>query len=232
MILLIGPFVAGIGLVAVFFVFRHKAVQKQSLYSSRRTQIERKVRAARQRTLAPAKRAEAAATAVATVAPPDSAVVAPPGHPGMKPWESSPTAPARAEPAYTPPPPAPEYTPPPAPPAAPEYTPPPAEEPVWTPGPTPSEPAPPAATASGTSWSVVEGDKQMDMASAAETKSPAQKGAWSLSTGQDPDEVLQGGEQPKTARQGLALAQYAVFVVGLIMVLIGVLVMVANSKLA
>ena len=224
MILLIGPFVAGIGLVAVFFVFRHKAVQKQSLYSSRRTQIERKVRAARQRTLAPAKRGEAAATAVAAEAPPDATQVSPPGKPVQR-WESSPTAPATAQPAYTPPPATP------APPAAPAYTPPPAQEPVWTPGPTPSEPASPADTASGSSWSVVEGDKQMDMASAAETKSPIRKGAWSLATGQDPDSAVQGDE-PKTSRQGLAIAQYAVFVVGLIMVLIGVVVMVANSKLA
>jgi hypothetical protein len=244
MILLIGPFVAGIGLVAVFFVFRHKAVQKQSLYSSRRTQIERKVRAARQRTLAPAKRAAASATTVAAVAPPDTTVVSPPGQPAKKPqWESSPTAPAPApaEPAYTPaepaytPPAEPAYTPPPA---EPVYTPPPsADEPVWTPGPTPSEPAEPAATASGgSSWSVVEGDKQMDMPADASTKEqarkePAQKGGWSLSSGQEPEDALLPGEEPKAAG-GLAIAQYAVFVVGLIMVLIGVLVMVANSRLA
>src|ERR1700675_4942405 len=53
MLLLIGPAVAVIGIVAVFFVMRHKAVEKRSMYSARRSQIEHKVRAARQRTLVP-----------------------------------------------------------------------------------------------------------------------------------------------------------------------------------
>src|SRR5712691_12230894 len=48
-----GPFVALIGIIAVCFVMRHRSVQTKSMYSSRRGQIERKVRAARQRTLAP-----------------------------------------------------------------------------------------------------------------------------------------------------------------------------------
>src|SRR5229473_2473843 len=48
-----GPFVALIGIVAVFIVMRHRSVQTKSMYSARRGQIERKVRAARQRTLAP-----------------------------------------------------------------------------------------------------------------------------------------------------------------------------------
>src|ERR1700682_2930003 len=52
-ILLIGPAVAVIGLVAVVFVMRHKSVEKRSMYSARRSQIEHKVRAARQRTMAP-----------------------------------------------------------------------------------------------------------------------------------------------------------------------------------
>src|SRR3954451_7517368 len=50
---LAGPLVAVIGIVAVFFVMRRRAVDKKSMYSARRSQIERKVRAARQRTLAP-----------------------------------------------------------------------------------------------------------------------------------------------------------------------------------
>src|SRR5713101_6625300 len=48
-----GPLVAVIGVISVFFVMRHKRVQDKSMYSARRGQIERKVRAARQRTLAP-----------------------------------------------------------------------------------------------------------------------------------------------------------------------------------
>src|ERR1700693_424054 len=58
MLLLIGPAVALVGIVAVFFVMRHKSVEKHSMYSARRSQIEHKVRAARQRTLAPLKHAE------------------------------------------------------------------------------------------------------------------------------------------------------------------------------
>jgi hypothetical protein len=37
-------------------------------------------------------------------------------------------------------------------------------------------------------------------------------------------------DEPKKPSAAMALAQYAVLVVGLVMVLIGVLVMVANSK--
>src|SRR5260370_12606596 len=48
-----GPLGALIGIVAVFFVMRHRSVQTKSMYSARRGQIERKVRAPRQRTLAP-----------------------------------------------------------------------------------------------------------------------------------------------------------------------------------
>src|ERR1700730_18409140 len=50
-LLLVGPFVALIGIGAIFFVFRRKAVDQRSMYSARRSQIEHKVRAARQRTL-------------------------------------------------------------------------------------------------------------------------------------------------------------------------------------
>src|SRR5579872_448132 len=53
MVYLIGPFVAVVGIVAVIFVMRHKSVEKRSMYSARRSQIEHKVRAARQRTLTP-----------------------------------------------------------------------------------------------------------------------------------------------------------------------------------
>src|SRR3954465_11493350 len=56
--LVAGPMVALVGIVAVFFVLRRKSVEKRSMYSARRSQIEHKVRAARQRTLTPRGRSE------------------------------------------------------------------------------------------------------------------------------------------------------------------------------
>src|SRR2546428_12036983 len=56
--LMAGPLVALVGIVAVFFVMRRKSVEKRSMYSARRSQIEHKVRAARQRTLTPRGRSE------------------------------------------------------------------------------------------------------------------------------------------------------------------------------
>src|SRR5437762_13889197 len=69
--LLAGPFVALIGIMAVFFVLRRKSVEKRSMYSARRSQIEHKVRAARQRTLAPGRHSDrqATQTAAATMSP-------------------------------------------------------------------------------------------------------------------------------------------------------------------
>jgi len=275
--LLAGPAVALIGIVAVFFVLRRKSVDKRSMYSARRSQIEHKVRAARQRTLTPHGRAPrpseetipagAATTAFAQQAPqatvtwerpayepPPAAPLAPPpppkpdDMPSQAPWDlpaaaSAPAPtfdypPAPAQPAYTPQPfqPAPE----PAPRAAPS-------EPAWTPAPAPaSEPArqmePIASTASATAaggWSVVSTDKQSaelgpeqsdgkkkrkDKAGAA-TDTP-----WQLASGDAPG--AEAGEEMEVTRSSgtvMAVAQYAVLVVGLVMVLIGVLVMVANS---
>src|ERR1700674_5073260 len=106
MLLLIGPAVAVIGLVAVVFVMRHKSVEKRSMYSARRSQIEHKVRAARQRTLAPGKRGEkgsqtgeddaAPGAQALTYEPPAYAgppVAPPPGKRTQAPaWDSGPTA--------------------------------------------------------------------------------------------------------------------------------------------
>jgi hypothetical protein len=158
MIYLVGPFVAAVGLVAIFFVMRRKAVDKRSMYSARRSQIEHKVRAARQRTLAPHGHAEKPAEAP-VAAPAPSPTFAPkpsaptityqpaayqppppaPAAPAKPPAESGPSmwdvgAPAAAEPGYSPPAaPEPEpYQPPP------EATPKPAEF-DWTPGPAPEE---------------------------------------------------------------------------------------------
>jgi len=66
--LIAGPLVALVGIVAVFFVLRRKSVEKRSMYSARRSQIEHKVRAARQRTLTPRGRSERPAEATAAAA--------------------------------------------------------------------------------------------------------------------------------------------------------------------
>jgi hypothetical protein len=124
-------------------------------------------------------------------------------------------------------------------PVAPEvaYTPPPIEE-VWTPAPPPAapvEPARPAAeAASPTAWSVVQEAK-----GAAEVESPGSKpkkkkgkredpgASWTLASGNAPG--MEPDEITKAASPLVPIAQYLVLVVGLVMVLIGVFVMIANS---
>lgn len=269
--LLAGPAVALIGIVAIVFVMRHRSVQTRSMYSSRRSQIQRKVQAARTRTLAPHGRsnkaptdAEIAATSFATSAPAYEAPVAP-----KQAWEMPATPayappPAAAPPAYEPP----AYSPPPAQPepAAPAFEPAPSvpapeepswtpvpAEPAWTPAPAPAAAAPAPAVApverapappepvsrpagGGASWEIV-GDS-----TAVPEEEPATKGKdkrrkaeaaggspWQLASGDAPGE--EGGDEVvKPPSATMAIAQYAVLVVGLVMVLIGVVVMVANSK--
>jgi hypothetical protein len=279
--LVVGPAVALIGIVSVFFVLRRKSVDKRSMYSARRSQIEHKVRAARQRTLTPRSRPEPPAEAPPP--PPPSSIFAPtqaaptityqpaayqpppvvappapfasPEGAERSPWDIGPTAPAPAE-APAPPTP-PPFVPPPEPepftpaPFMPEPQPafeaaPAPGEPAWTPGPAPSEPAgpiaiepaqPAAAAASagaGAGWSVVDDSKDAAMA----TPEPAKKdkkekkggatGSWSLASGDAPG-TEPDGQPVKTPSPAIAIAQYAVLVVGLVMVLIGVLVMVANA---
>jgi hypothetical protein len=272
--LLAGPAVALIGIVAILFVMRHKSTEQRSMYSSRRSQIQHKVQAARQRTLAPHGRSHKAPTEaeIATPMTPAAPVYQAPVAPRQA-WE---VGPSTSAPAYAPPPappsaPAgytpPAYTPPPSPPAGPPastYTPAPAApveepswtpapaEPSWTPTPASSPPAPaaerssapqPAVTPSGggASWSIVgEGkdaaahepaakgkdkDKRKDKkAAAAAAGSP-----WQLASGDAPAEEG-AAEEVRGPNVAMQLAQYAVLVVGLVMVLIGVLVMVANSK--
>ncbi len=233
MVLLIGPFAALIGVVAVFFVIRHKSVQTKSMYSSRRSQIEHKVRAARQRTLGPEKHAELKETAAAKAAPTVENAPATPlqtwgaGAPAPPvPTVSWDAPPSTAPPAYTPP-------------AAPAP-----QEEVWTPPAEPvrpseperpSEPAragepavsaAPAATSGGASWSVVS-DAREEAGTKPGKKDKKKKGvaqpSWQLPAGEE-------YEEPKRPSMILAVAQYLVLVVGLVMVLIGVLVMVANSR--
>jgi len=270
--LVAGPFVALVGIMAVFFVLRRKSVDKRSMYSARRSQIEHKVRAARQRTLTPHGRAEKPAEKPgeapspftpaqvqptvtyqpsAFEAPPAAPPVAPPSRPQQAPqpppWEQSPIpapspapsfdypiaqpepfAPATSEPFR----PAPEPTPMPSP-----------SEPSWTPAPRPAEPLPPAQTvapaaqiASGTaagSWSVVSSarEDQGGMAGGSKKKDKGgdATGSWSLASGDAPGMEADEPEGKRSTGTAMAVAQYAVLVVGLVMVLIGVLVMVANS---
>jgi len=272
--LLAGPFVALIGIGAVFFVLRRKSVEKRSMYSARRSQIEHKVRAARQRTMTPHGRGpkpaeetipSAGATTFAQTQAPQPTVVwekpayeappvAPPSAPVREqpaeapspaPWDLPAAAPAPA-PAfdYPPAPPQPAYTPPAPEPfrPAPAPTPMPApSEPAWTPAPAPAvEPAkqmePVASTASATSagaWSVVstakesaeperDGKKKKDRAADGTSE-------WQLASGDAPGMEADQPEMKRSSGTVMAVAQYAVLVVGLVMVLIGVLVMVANS---
>jgi hypothetical protein len=248
MLQLIGPAVAIIGLVAVVFVMRHKSVEKRSMYSARRSQIEHKVRAARQRTLIAGKQAEKAsaepATSPAAAAPsagaaqysPPASVeapaAAPPAQSAPPPaepaWETGPTTPVPSPPAYTPP--APAYETPAYEPAA-RATP--ADEPAWTPTAPEPPPAMPAATPAGggASWSIVgetKGDPEPAPSSKKKkSKEDAQRGAWSLASGEvagdEPDEA------PGKPSAAVAIAQYAALVLGLGLMLIGVIVMVANA---
>src|SRR5258706_4679220 len=261
--LLAGPAVALIGIVAVIFVMRHKSTDKRSMYSSRRSRMEHKVKAARSRTLVPHGRSGHAPTAdeiaaAAPAAPVYQAPVAP-----RQAWEVGPATsafaspPAAVPPAYAPPASSPPATPAepfaPAPSAAPveepSWTPRPAE-PMWTPSPAPPASSPPPATPTvapqpastpageGASWEIVgDGkqataeepprkgkDKKKDKQQAAAAGSP-----WQLASGEAATEEG-AAEEVKVPNPAMAIAQYAVLVVGLVMVLIGVLVMVANSK--
>jgi hypothetical protein len=246
-----GPAVALIGIISVFFVLRHKSVEKRSMYSSRRSNLERKVKAARQRTLAPRGRGGKAPTEAEIAATPMTATPAYQATQTQS-WDM-PAAPA---PVYEPPAPAPVYEPPPAAPSAPaepstptpsqpEWTPAPAEA-VWTPAPSADiprarEPEPVAAqpvvpAGEGAAWSIVGDARPGDDAVAKDKEKDKGKkrdraasgSAWELSSGEAPGE--EEDEEPKKPSAAMALAQYAVLVVGLVMVLIGVLVMVANSK--
>lgn len=261
--LIVGPLAALVGLVAVFFVLRRKSVDKRSMYSARRSQIEHKVRAARQRTLAPHGRTEKVEEPTAAAAPiststwgapapqatyeasayePPPAAPPPPikgrhDTPSQSPWD---VGPAAAAPSQFSAPVAPEAPPAPEPAYTPTYPQAPSE-PVWTPAPAPSEPARPiepekAAAASPAAWSVVSEAKASAETAVDQPKkkkgkrdaADAPPGGWTLASGNapgmEPDEVI------KPPSQLVAVAQYAILVVGLVMVLIGVLVMVANSQ--
>ncbi len=256
--LAIGPAAALIGIVAIFFVLRRKSVDKRSMYSARRSQIEHKVRAARQRTLAGQARAEkseetpasAGASPFGTQSPvatyEASAYEAPPAAaptmgrgfpeaPSSSPWDVGPTAPPSEQFAAPLPPPAFESVP---------------SQEVWTPAPapaqapqpvTPLEPIRPAAASTAPAeWSVV--GEVKESASTAEVEPKKKKkgkdkeqeaapaGSWQLASGNAPGAEPEESEAvARTPGQAVAIAQYAILVVGLVAVLIGVLIMVASS---
>src|SRR5713226_5596038 len=260
--LIVGPAVALIGIVAVVFVMRHKSVEKHSMYSARRSQIEHKVRAARQRTLAPHGREDKPAppTGAEAMSPPPPSFDAPAAAPTFSYEQPAYQAPAFQPPAYEPPPaappadagqPAPDSTPwevgpaseppPPPPPASgPSYDYPPAEperayaasppstEQAWTPAPAQSEPSPPAEpvltttpAGAGASWSIV-GDAKETSADAqpAGKKKKSKKadggGSWQLASGNAPG-AESTDDEIKRPSATVAIAQYAVLVVGLVM---------------
>ncbi|HEY0830810.1 MAG TPA: hypothetical protein VGE99_06675 [Candidatus Dormibacteraeota bacterium] len=257
--LAIGPAAALIGIAAVFFVLRRKSVDKRSMYSARRSQIEHKVRAARQRTLAPHGRADkqegppapsVGASPFAAQAPgatyevsayepppaaPAPAVRGAPEAPSSSPWDVGATVPPPGQ-----------FEAPPGPPPA--FEPAPVEE-VWTPAPapapaqpeplTPLEPIrPAAAAASPAAWSVVAeakgsaavGEPEKKKKKKGRDQEAAPAGSWALASGNTPGmESDEGDALFKAPGQAVAIAQYAVLVVGLVAVLIGVLIMVAGS---
>jgi hypothetical protein len=95
--------------------------------------------------------------------------------------------------------------------------------------------APAASSTSAGSWSIVSTTKESTAAVEPERKKGKKKrdavatGSWELSSGDAPG---MEGDEPEPRRPSgtlIAVAQYAVLVVGLVMVLVGVLVMVANS---
>ena len=246
----VGPAVALIGIVAVVFVMRHKSVQTRSMYSSRRSQFERKVKAARQRTLAPRGRGDRAPTDAEIAA---TTVEEAPAAMPRQAWDVGPTS-AQTFPAAAPPQePSTPVEPTTPTPAEPAWSPSPVEPPSWTPAPrpasdytapsTPASPAPSQAepvtpAGGGAAWSIVGESKSAaeDVPAAKDKEKDKKKAkqavatgnAWELASGNAPGD----GEavEVKAPSAAMAVAQYAVLVVGLVMVLIGVLVMVANQK--
>src|SRR5260370_901188 len=104
------------------------------------------------------------------------------------------------------------------------------------PAPPPVEPKRPATPAAAPgSWSVVaEAAKGSSETTEAHPKKKKGKqevssSSWQLSSGNAPGEAEAEDDVVKTPSVLVAVAQYAVLVVGLVMVLIGVFVMIANS---
>ena len=99
----------------------------------------------------------------------------------------------------------------------------------------PMEPvAPAAASTSAGAWSVVSTTKEGATEAPEAKKKGKDKGggptsSWQLASGDAPGTDADEPELKRSSGTLMAVAQYAILVVGLVMVLIGVLVMVANS---
>ena len=144
--------------------------------------------------------------------------------PAPSPWDVGPTAPTPSQFAVPEPAQAPEPT----------FDPAPAEA-AWTPTAAPAEPAmepvrPASPAAAPAAWSVVSEAKESAAVAADQPKKKGKKaestGAWQLASGEAPGDESEDAMKPPG--QTVAIAQYAVLVVGLVAVLIGVLIMVAS----
>ena len=94
------------------------------------------------------------------------------------------------------------------------------------------EPVAPAPAAAAGSWSVVSTTKEAPEAESdgkKKDKAGAPDSSWQLASGDAPGMEADEPVAKRSSGTVMAVAQYAVLVVGLVMVLIGVLVMVANS---
>jgi hypothetical protein len=94
---------------------------------------------------------------------------------------------------------------------------------------------PVGASAGGSAWSVVNDARTTEAEDQPAGGGKGKRGGagargsgWQLASGEAPAE--EGDDDFKQPSATMAIAQYAVLVLGLIMVLIGVLVMVANQK--
>lgn len=106
------------------------------------------------------------------------------------------------------------------------------------------QPVSASTTSSVGGWSIVTTSKESAEAAAVSAEpdgkkkkkrkaEPAAEGSWQLASGELPG--MEAVDEPEIKRPSgtvVALVQYAVLVVGLVMVLIGVLVMVANSHVS
>jgi hypothetical protein len=94
------------------------------------------------------------------------------------------------------------------------------------------QPAAASATATGAAgaWSIVTTSKDSSVTAAdSKARQGTISGSWQLASGEAPTVESEEADVKRPSGTLVALAQYAVLVVGLVMVLIGVLVMVANS---
>jgi hypothetical protein len=229
--LVVGPFLALLGIVAAFFVLRGKAKTRKSMYRTLREQRERDLRKARERATA-AKGAggaekEAAAQAAAAAAAP----AIQPAASASIPVQEAPQEYAAPPPPASPLPP-PAYSPPEPPPPLPQ-APPPVEQPAAA-----VLPEPPPTAGSKPAWEIVQPEKPEESlhAGAVGAGAAAGQASWELDpgeqkrmeenrTGREPfGEDDDGGGGRETLPQ--VLLSYAGLVAALLVILLGILFMI------